>query len=196
MRRKSGKILMVIGAVMLLAALGLWVYNRQDAKRAEEVSREVLVQLEEEIAAPFLLEDRRPAGGVMPTVWIDGWEYIGTLTIPRFGLELPVMSAWSYEGLRIAPGRFSGSVWNDNLIICGHNYERHFGNLRYLEAGDPVIFTDVLENVFTYEVREIDILTPTAVKDMVSGDWDLTLFTCTIGGQTRVTVRCGKTDGP
>jgi sortase A len=25
---------------------------------------------------------------------------------------------------------------------------------------------------------------------MESGDWDLTLFTCTTGGQSRITVRC------
>ncbi len=187
---------MALGAVLLLLALGLYLYNYMDAQRADHASQEVLSQLEEEMAAPVPVEDKRPAGGIMPTIWIDGWEYIGTLTIPRFGLEVPVMSEWSYEGLKIAPGRFSGSVWNDNLIICGHNYSRHFGNLRYLEAGDTVIFTDVLENVFTYEVKEIDTLTPTAVKDMISGDWDLTLFTCTIGGQTRVTVRCTKVDGP
>ncbi len=28
------------------------------------------------------------------------------------------------------------------------------------------------------------------VEEMITGDWDLTLFTCTLGGQTRVTVRC------
>ncbi len=196
MRRRSGTVLIVMGALLLLAALSLSVYNREDAQRANHVSQEVLAKLEDEMTVPILLEEKRPAGGMMPTIWIDGYEYIGTLTIPRFGLELPVMSEWSYEGLKIAPGRYSGSVWNDNLIICGHNYERHFGNLRNLTPGDTVIFTDVLENVFTYEVREIDTLSPTAVQDMIAGNWDLTLFTCTIGGQTRVTVRCSKTEGP
>jgi sortase A len=39
----------------------------------------------------------------------------------------------------------------------------------------------------------LEILRPTAVEEMISGDWDLTLFTCTIGGATRVTIRCEKT---
>ena len=44
--------------------------------------------------------------------------------------------------------------------------------------------------------REIERLRPTAVKEMTSGDWDLTLFTCTVGGQSRVTVRCEKLKSP
>ncbi len=133
----------------------------------------------------------------MRTIEIDGYLYIGTLSIPSYGLELPVMSEWSYPGLKIAPGRYTGSVWTDDLIICGHNYERHFGNLKYLEAGDEITFTDVDDNVFNYQVEEVYILQPTDVEEMVSqssGEWDLTLFTCTIGGQTRVTVRCSRTE--
>ena len=30
---------------------------------------------------------------------------------------------------------------------------------------------------------------------MTSGDWDLTLFTCTYGGQERYTVRCTLATG-
>jgi sortase A len=32
------------------------------------------------------------------------------------------------------------------------------------------------------------------LKLLNSGDWDLTLFTCTIGGVSRVTVRCQKAE--
>ncbi|MCD8119184.1 MAG: sortase [Lachnospiraceae bacterium] len=86
---------------------------------------------------------------------------------------------------------------SDDLIICGHNYDRHFGKLKNLEPGDEITFTDVLGNVFSYEVSETVILKPTAVEEMAdqeSGDWDLTLFTCTLGGRTRVTVRCMRVE--
>jgi sortase A len=43
---------------------------------------------------------------------------------------------------------------------------------------------------YTYSVAEIDTLMPTAVEEMTDGDYDLTLFTCTYGGKSRVTVRC------
>ena len=32
------------------------------------------------------------------------------------------------------------------------------------------------------------------VEDMITGDWDLTLFTCTPGGQLRIAVRCLRAD--
>ena len=44
--------------------------------------------------------------------------------------------------------------------------------------------------VTSYEVVEVDILNPTAIEEMTDSGFDLTLFTCTYGGQSRVTVRC------
>ncbi len=49
-------------------------------------------------------------------------------------------------------------------------------------------------NVFSYEVALLEILQPTDVDEMEGGDWDLTLFTCTVGGKSRVTARCERTD--
>lgn len=128
----------------------------------------------------------------MPTTVIDGWEYIGVLEIPALGLELPVLSQWSYAGLRIAPCRYQGSAYLDDLVIAAHNYQTHFGRIKELQPGDEVRFTDAEGHVFLYEVLEIEILQPTAIEEMTTGDWDLTLFTCTIGGQSRVTLRCGR----
>ena len=70
------------------------------------------------------------------------------------------------------------------------NYQSHFGRLKELLPGDLVQFTDVDGNVFSCSVVETEILEKTDVEELESGDWDLTLFTCTIGGKTRVTVRC------
>ncbi|MCD8052092.1 MAG: sortase [Clostridiales bacterium] len=193
MRSKIGNLLMMLGVLLLLGAVGLLGYNRWDNWRAGQSVADIQDALEEAEEA----DNSIPEDGVMRTIEIDGYLYIGTLSIPSYGLELPVMSEWSYPGLKIAPGRYTGSVWTDDLIICGHNYERHFGNLKYLEAGDEITFTDVDDNVFNYQVEEVYILQPTDVEEMVSqssGEWDLTLFTCTIGGQTRVTVRCSRTE--
>jgi sortase A len=45
-------------------------------------------------------------------------------------------------------------------------------------------------NTTAYEVVGKDVLDPTAVEVMTSGEYDLTLFTCTYGGASRVTVYC------
>lgn len=47
---------------------------------------------------------------------------------------------------------------------------------------------------FAYEVSATEVVVPTAVEEVTSGEWPLTLFTCTIGGRTRVVVRCDWTE--
>ena len=130
----------------------------------------------------------------MPTAEVDGHMYVGFLEIPTLGRILPVMDAWSYPDLKIAPNRFTGTVYAHDMIICAHNYDRHFGQIKTLQAGDKVVFTDVFGDRFYYEVSEVTILQPTDMEEMTNpDDWYLTLFTCTIGGATRVTVRCVMT---
>ncbi len=191
MKRNIGRICIAVGAVLLVAALSLFAYNRWDDWRAGNAMAEV----QDRLAALELDKSNIAHSAEMATINIDGWDYIGTLSVPRFGLELPIMSEWSYEGMKIAPGRYSGSVWTNDMVICGHNYSLHFGPLLSAEVGDTIIFTDVEGNVFNYVISETEILQPTAIEEMTVRDgWDLTLFTCTLGGQTRMTIRCTLVD--
>lgn len=124
------------------------------------------------------------------TVMVEGNAYIGCLDIPAIDLFLPVMSSWSYAKLKIAPCRYGGSAYTGELVIAAHNYRSHFGSLRYLNTGDQVIFTDADGNQFVYSVGEVEVLAPAAVEEMLDSGWDLTLFTCTYGGRTRLAIRC------
>ncbi|MCD8127851.1 MAG: sortase [Clostridiales bacterium] len=197
-RRERRVSLISIGLLLMAAALLLAAYNLWDAQRAANAADATLAQIEQsiqEITAEESPEDNdTDASMEMPTIAIDGVEYIGVLEIPALDLSLPVASEWNYDNLRVSPCRYQGSAYSDDLIIAGHNYQRHFGNLKNLSAGDTVTFTDVAGNVFTFEVTEVTTLGAYAVDEMTSGDWDLTLFTCTIGGQTRVTVRCAAVE--
>lgn len=177
---------------MIAAALCLTGYNLWDAHRAADSVENIVQEMElpEETEPPAYLLDPTMD---MPIVELDGNEYIGTLDIPSLELSLPVMSDWSYPKLKLAPCRYTGSAYLDDLIIAAHNYPAHFGSLGNLEEGDAVIFTDADGNQFSYTVSEIKQLPPTALEEMESGDWDLTLFTCTVGGKARVTVRCVRT---
>ena len=79
-------------------------------------------------------------------------------------------------------------------MITAHNYRTHFGKLKELEVGTEVIFTDAAGNRFEYKVAVVEALTPQSVEDMTSGEWALSLFTCTLDGKSRVTVRCEAAD--
>ena len=173
---------MVLGTVLVLAALSLFLWNRREDSEAGASAENILSQVMEQIGAAVQ----------GPEVEIDGYAYVGYLSIPTLELELPVMSEWDYTRLKTAPCRYAGSTKTDDLVICAHNYTRHFGPIRNLVAGDTVYFTDMDGEVWKYEVAAVDILAPTDVEDMTAGDYDLTLFTCTYGGKSRVTVRCQR----
>ena len=57
---------------------------------------------------------------------------------------------------------------------------------------DEVVFTDIDGNIFRYQVVKKEVLKSTAIEEMEAGEWDLTLFTCTVGGASRMTVRCER----
>lgn len=202
--RKKSAICTVIGCLLLAAALGITIYNILDNRRAGMAVKATAEQLEEIIPRnmPDDAERMMPVAEEdipdyvlnpemdMPVVQVDGYNYIGTLELSTLGLTLPVMSDWDYPRLKIAPCRYAGSAYQGDLVIAAHNYTNHFGTLKNLKIGDRITFTDSDGNIFSYSVAEIETLDPYAVEDMRSGDWDLTLFTCTVGGQSRVTVRC------
>ena len=201
MARRRYKILIGVGLLLIAAALALVAYNIADAQRAAKSAAQALEALEQASPAVSAAEpDAVPAYVAdpdmeMPTVTVEGNDYIGQLDIDALGLSLPVISEWSYPALKVAPCRYTGSAYQDNMIIAAHNYSSHFGRLSQLSAGDAVRFTDVDGNVFTYTVSQIEDLPGTAIEEMQAGDWDLTLFTCTLGGRTRVTVRFTRADG-
>lgn len=203
MRRRTGIIFMIVGALLLGAALSLFLRNKAEDEKAGERAERVLEKLTEETPTGEpdtydQLVQNTPGedtgigaeGKEMATVVIEGESYIGYLTIPTLGLELPVMAEWNYNRLRTAPCRYSGSAWTEDLVIAAHNYTEHFGNLSSLNFGDVVYFTDVDGHVFSYQVVETSTLEAEAVEEVTDGKFALTLFTCTYGGAARVTVRC------
>ena len=206
---KQGKICTAIGVLLLAAALLLTAYNLWSDVMADVIAGKVLERLasdmEENVdtspSVPIYDEESEDVyipdyilnpAMAMPEDQIDGQTYIGILEIPALSLSLPVISAWSYPNLKIAPCRYAGSVYLDNMVIAAHNYQSHFGKLETLSQNDEVSFTDMDGNVFAYKVAEIEALSPYAIEEMTAGDWDLTLFTCTVGGQSRMAVRCER----
>jgi len=128
----------------------------------------------------------------MPVISKNDAYYIGVITIPDINVELPVQSTWSYPKLKKTPCRYYGSIFTDNLVIAGHNYQKHFGELKNVRTGDLVIFTDAEGTMYKYTVAEKEILKPTDVNKLKHTEYPLTLFTCTVGGETRTVIRCTK----
>lgn len=207
-KNRLGRFFTEAGLILVASAVLLLMYNLWDSRRAEESQEEILAEyLSENKKASEVPSD--PDGEAadsqdIPDYMLDpdmempeftlsslgDISCIGILEIPALDLQLPVISEWSYPALRLAPCRYTGSAYKGDLVIAAHNYQSHFGRLKTLSTGSEVIFTDAVGNRFVYQVAVIEALTPWSVEDMTSGEWPLSLFTCTLDSQNRVTVRC------
>ncbi len=192
-KNKKGRFLMTAGLVLIVCSLGLAAYNifseYMAGRRSEEVLINMPIEPAEEDDIPFFeLYPEMP----MPEKEIDGRKYIGRLSIEKLGRELPILSEFSYDGLRVAPCRYKGSIYTNDMIIAGHNYRTHFGNFRSMAVGDRITFTDMDGNLFEYTVNAIESVDGNNIAGMEAGDWDLSIFTCNYRGDARVTLRCNK----
>lgn len=208
-QNNKGVALVAVGAVLMLSALSLFVYNQKEDENAGEQAAVLLQDIHAAIerkqpaptpaetpSAPAQSEPEptpTPFDPTLPEVEIQGYNCVGFLTIPAMELEVPVISQWDYERLKSAPCRQYGSTKTDDLVIAAHNYDRHFGKLKNLVAGDTVIFTDMDGNVNTYSVTGTTIVEPEAVEAVYGSGSDLVLYTCTKGGKTRVVAFCQRT---
>ena len=168
----KSKFLVGTGLIMIAAAVFLMICNVREERKAGETAENMVIQMESlEAELPERLtseseelvpEYKKNPEMEMPTVEINGQECIGTLEIPSLGLKFPVIS----------------------------EYRTHFSGIKHLKLGDEVRFSDTVGNMFLYEVSEIETIDEHNIGAMETGEWDLTLFTCTKGGRARVAVRC------
>lgn len=193
-KKRKGRFIMLLGVLFVLASLALTLYNSYTENRAADLSLQVLSALDMAEVQP---QSELPDYVVNPDMQmrrkqIDGKYYVGTLSVPALNIKLPVMEEWSYENFKISPCVYEGTPYKDNFIVAAHNYRKHFGSLKNLQKGDKVTFKDMDGNVFNYEVLYTELLDNNDVEGMSSGEWDMSLFTCTYGGAQRVTVRLEK----
>ena len=200
-----------LGTVLLLSALFLVLYNLHADRKGGEEAGSILAEMKQELPVYIPESTEQPTGEAYDlyaayeeptipeteTLLIGDKAYIGYLSIPLLGIELPVAADWSYPALKTSPCRYSGGLYTDDLIIAAHNYASHFGRLRELHTDDELLFTDAAGKPHVYRVTSIEEIPGTAAPVMQSGaaeSWDLTLFTCTLSGQSRVTIRAERVE--
>ena len=76
------------------------------------------------------------------------------------------------------------------MVIAGYGFQGHFAPLKKLAVGDEVLYIGYLGETLPYTVAKIEILKPSEVEEMLSGEYPLTLFTSTTGGNSRLAIRC------
>ncbi len=209
MPKKAGIVFVILGAVLILSALLLFLFNQQENQKAGQESEHLAAELQtvieqrkQETEPPLpisaepeeTLPETEPVvlDPELPVVEMEGYEYVGFLAIPSLELELPVMSDWDYSRLKISPCRQEGSSRTDDLVIAAHNYKTHFGGLKDFKGGEEIHFTDMDGIINFYRVTKIEKLNPQDVMVVLESEHDLVLYTCTYGGSYRIAVFCDR----
>ena len=187
MKKIVRKIIIILGAAMILLSLLLSLYNLYKENLIKKDNIETLKIIEKEIKDKKnnSFEDNK-------TIKIGEYEYIGYLEIPKLALKLPVMDDWDYTRLNIAPCRQQGTLNDDNLVIAAHNSLNHFGKLKELAIDDKIIFIDVSGKENNYVVKEIASLDPYEVATVLNSNYELVLYTCNDNAKKRITIYCQK----
>jgi sortase A len=136
----------------------------------------------------YPLMDHKSVAGYYDTLRITDNDMIGYLKIDRIGVELPIYHGTSDNVLNKGVGHLEGSSLpvggeNTHCVMSAHRglpSAKLFTDLDRLEKGDTFQII-ILDQVLTYQVDQIKVITPTEVADLqiIEGGDYCTLFTCT-----------------
>ena len=189
---------MIVAVIGLVIATILLFYNNYINKVAQENAENIVEELETAINQDEISQDNNNISSENKNISdynVNGQTYIGIVYIPDLdNLQVPINKNCTYPNLRISPCRYAGNIDDNNIVIAGHNYKSTFGKLSNIIKGTILYFRSMDGSIYKYICKEVEILNDNEVYRMQTGDWDLTLFTCTYknGKKMRLTVRFEK----
>ena len=183
---RKGVGLMAIGMLMVAISLFFALHYVMDEWRSGGYAITALNVMEEMEQTGETV----PSETGLPAFPANGKVYVGKLDIPALDMEMPVMDQYTRHNRKLGPSLYWGSPEEDSMVIAGFAFQGHFAPLKKLSVGDEVLYTGYLGEPLRYTVAKIEILKPSEVEEMLSGEYPLTLFTSTTGGNSRLAVRC------
>ncbi|MBP5197991.1 MAG: sortase [Lachnospiraceae bacterium] len=195
-----------IAVLFILAGAGFAVYHIELEKEISRENQEIIKEISASIKKNSLANVPALDSDIIPEVVTedrevveenknisvpkDGREYIGVIEIPDYDITLPVLAEYSGASMKTTPCVYYGDIDTSDLVIVGHNYDTQFGALRECEDETEVILTLTDGSVYEYTSYLTEEMNPDEVDRMIEGNWDLTLFTCSLNGEKRVAIRC------
>lgn len=181
---------LVLGMVLLLAALGVGIYSGVQSYLGREKSQEILLELNGFLPPKTQGVPELYTNSTMPVLELHGTDYVAVVEVPTFGVELPVGDSWEEKKLSETPARFWGSAYDHTLVIGGADTSGQFEFCDQIEHGASVMITDMTGAQFHYTVSRIDRGSHADSQWLTEEQWDLTLFCHDSYAMEYVAVRC------
>ena len=226
MNNKYSKLLtviLIIAIVGIVATIGYFVYDLYVVKTKKDKAQDVLEQFSSrsiqretenkdkdnenntgEVQNPESLLNTveteiqtKENATSSEKVYMEGYEVMGTIQIPKTGVNLPILEKVTKKSLETSVAILypEGAPLNQegNITIAGHNYRNglFFSDNKKLSKGDTIKITDQLGNTVTYEIYDTFITTPNDADYMVrdtQGRKEISLSTCTDDSSKRLII--------
>lgn len=176
MNKKISLILTVAGILLIIIAtimVFFTQYSQNTAVKENERLVSVLYSLMPEVT-DSATDDR--VNKDMPLLEVEGMDFAGIIEIPMYKRTLPVYASWDKSKVSGLPCRYSGSIYDKNLIIGGSDGVGQFDFMKQITVGDDVHITDVTGARFTYTVSDIELTRDVSSKNLAKRDADLIFF--------------------
>lgn len=193
-------VLIAIIAVVVIAVVGFIGYKAlqkpKDENAKQKVEDKPTVQLggsskkPESKAGNTSLQALEVEGKTKQKRYMENYEIIGTIEIPKTGLKANILDETTKRALEIAITKIytTGGINNPgNTVLYGHNYRNSllFSKNDELQTGDKVYITDEEGRKITYEIfnkfetTSSDTTFYTRNSEATGGKAEVTLSTCT-----------------
>lgn len=217
-KKKIYKIEFFLSVLFVCLLSSYYIYAEYDRNKSEEVSQEVLAQVQNDNTVkssaddPIIIvlneaeandaqEEANTNEVVSDSVTVGGVSYSteAIIRIPKIGIEYPVLSETSDALLEISVNKYWPQDLKPNEVgnycIVGHNYRngKMFGRLNELENGDIVELEDLTGRTLKYQVYNKYVVEPTDTRctsQLTNGRKEITLITCTNYGTQRLVLKC------
>ena len=189
MRSKS-KWVIICGILLLVCSFALMLFSLISADNAQKESEKIVARLKEVLPPKTVGVTDSYSSMQMPALKINGENIIGLLEITALDVALPIGSSWDKKTLNGFPQRFSGTVYDNSLIVGGYDSEGQFDCLKKLDIDSVITVTDMTGAQFKYTVERIERKS-SAEADILNGESSsLTLFVRDTYSLDYIIVRC------
>lgn len=188
---KNKKIISIIsitlGAILVIASIGLLVYSM----RGYEIdTNNAIVQIEKLLPKITQSVPQEKGNNAMSSMEIDGESYVALLEMDMYKFKMPVRSVWDEKAVEAVPCRYSGSIYNNSLVIAATDAEGQLDFVNSVNTGDRLTVTDMRGEQFSYKVVKVENSNTATDEELNTDEYDLTIFVEYSGPTDYLFIRC------
>lgn len=188
---KNKKIISIIsitvGAILVVASIGLLFFNM----RGYDIDTDsAIVQIEKLLPNITQSVPQEKGNNAMSSMEIAGESYVALLEMDMFKFKMPVRSVWDEKAVEAVPCRYSGSVYNNTLVIASTDEKGQMDFVNNINTGDRLNLTTMRGEQFSYKVVKVENSNTATAEELNTDEFDLTIFVEYSGHTDYLFIRC------